>query len=63
MDSNTLEILKKNPEIDTAVCAAVRLAVDAIKRDGRGEAGIALIFQGTGKPIRYREVTSLVFQS
>lgn len=62
VDASTLEFLEKHPEVDKAVCAAVRLARDTLQRDGRGEAGIKLIFNNN-KTISHREVTDLIFKT
>jgi len=62
MDANTLEWLNKHPDVDIAVSALVRLAIDAIERDGHGDTGVELIFKGRNEPIKYREQVHLVFK-
>ncbi len=62
MDAKTLNYLEQHPEVDKAVDRLVRLAIDGISRDGRGETGIMLILKGPDSQIRHREQVNLVFQ-
>ena len=62
MDAKTLEWLEKHHDVDMAVSALVRLAQDAIERDGHGDTGVELICKGRSEPIKYREKVHLVFK-